>query len=64
MVKNPPANAGDRGNVSSVSVYGRSPGREHNSPLQDSCLEHSMDGGAQWAYSPKCHTESDKTEVT
>ena len=28
---------------------GRSPGEGNSNPLQDSCLENSMDGGAWWA---------------
>ena len=45
-VKNPPANAGDSG---STPVLGRSPGEGNGNPLQDSCLENPMDGGAWWA---------------
>ena len=43
VVKNAPANAGD-----AVSIPGsrRSPGEGHGNPLQYSCLENSMDGGA------------------
>ena len=44
MVKNPPANAGDAGDVGSVSGSGRSFGE--GNPLQYSCLEKSMDRGA------------------
>ena len=43
MVKNPPANAGD---ASSIPGLGRSPGVENGNPLQSSCLENPMDGGA------------------
>ena len=43
LVKNPPANAGD---VGSISGLGRSPGEGTGNPLQDSCLENPMDGGA------------------
>ena len=52
-VKNPPANAGDARDVSSIPELGRSPGEGHGNPLQYSCLENSMDRGA-WraAYSP------------
>ena len=46
MVKNPPANAGDAG---SIPESGRSPGGGNGNPLQYSCLENSMDRGAQWA---------------
>ena len=43
MVKNPPANAGE---ASLIPGSGRSPGEGHGNPLQDSCLENPMDGGA------------------
>ena len=43
VVKNPPANAGD---TSSIPRSGRSPGGGNGNPLQDSCLENSMDRGA------------------
>ena len=48
MVKNPLANAGDRGDA--VSIPGsRPPGGGNDNPLQCSCLENSMDRGAWWA---------------
>ena len=43
MVKNPPANAGDIRDMSSVPGLGRSPGGGHGNPFQYSCLENSMD---------------------
>ena len=43
MVKNPPANTGDRG---SISGSGRSPGGGHGIPLQYPCLENPTDRGA------------------
>ena len=46
MVKNLPANAGCIREVGSVLGSGRSPGGEHSSPLQYSCLENPMDRGA------------------
>ena len=46
MVKNPPANVGDAGDMGSSPRLGRSPGGENGNPLQYSCLENSMDGGA------------------
>ena len=46
MVKNPPAKAGDAGNMGSIPGSGRSSGRRHGNPLQDSCLGNSMDRGA------------------
>ena len=38
-----PTNAGDIRDVGSVPGLGRSPGREHGSSLQYSCLENPMD---------------------
>ena len=49
VVKNPPANAGDVRDVGSIPGSGRSPGEGYGSPLQYSCLENPMDGGAWWA---------------
>ena len=49
MVKNLPGNAGDLRVVGSIPGLGRSPGGGHSNPLQDSCLENSMDRGAWWA---------------
>ena len=46
VVKNLPANAGDAGDMGSISGLGRSPGEESSDPLQYSCLENSMDRGA------------------
>ena len=59
MVKNQPANAGDMG---SIPGSGRSPGKGNGNPLQYSCLENPMDGGACQDYSPWGHKESDTTE--
>ena len=57
-VKNPPAEAGTAGRVSSIPGSGRSPGGRNGNPLQGSCLENPMDRGAWWAtvhgeYSPQ-----------
>ena len=41
-------NAGDLG---SIPGLGRSPGGGHGNPLQYSCLENPMDGGAWWVQS-------------
>ena len=49
VVKNPPANAGDTGDVGSIPRSGRSPGGGHGNPPQSSCLENPMDRGAWWA---------------
>ena len=46
MVKNPPANAGDTGDVGLIPGLGRSPGEKSGNPLWYSCLENSMYSGA------------------
>ena len=46
MIKNMAANAGDLREVGLIPGLGRSPGGGHGDPLQYSCLENSMDGGA------------------
>ena len=47
--KEPPANAGDRGDVGSFPGSGRVPGGRCENPLQYSCWENPMDRGAWWA---------------
>ena len=49
VVKNPPASAGDIGDMGSIPGLGRSPGEGNGNPLQYSCLENPMDGGVWWA---------------
>ena len=46
VVENPPANAGDIKDAGLVPGLGGSPGEEDGNPLQYSCLENPMDGGA------------------
>ena len=46
MVKNLSASAGDVRDGGSISEWERSPGERNGNPLQYSCLENSMDGGA------------------
>ena len=46
LVKNPSANSGDAGDVSSVPALGRSPGVGNGNPLQYSCLDSPVDGRA------------------
>ena len=46
VVKNPPANAEDIKDTDSTPGLGKSPGGGHGNPLQDSCLEISLDRGA------------------
>ena len=48
MVKDPPANAGDAGDLGSVPGSGRSSGGGHGTALQHPCLENPMDKGAWW----------------
>ena len=48
MVKNLPTNAEGIRDVGSIPGLGTSPGGGHGNPLQYSCLENHMDGGAWW----------------
>jgi len=53
-------NVGDQGSVPGLKRF---PGEGNGNPLQYSCLENPMDGGAWWtAYSPWDCKESDTTE--
>ena len=45
MVKNPPANAGEKRDMGSVPGSGRSPGGGHGNPFQYACLENLIDRG-------------------
>ena len=45
LVKNLPANARDERDTSLIPGSGRSPGKGNGNPLQNSCLENSMDRG-------------------
>ena len=56
VMKNSPANTGDRGSLFWVRKVPWS-----RQPLQYSCLGNPMDGGAWWATAPE---ESDTTEAT
>ena len=58
-VKASTSNAGDPG---SIPGSGRSPGEGNGNPLQCSCLENPMDGGAWWAIQSTGRKESDTTE--
>ena len=49
VVKNPPANSGDRRGAGSIARSGKSPGVGNGNLLQYSRLENSMDRGAWWA---------------
>ena len=46
VVKNSPANAGDPGDLGSISGVKRSLGAGNDNPLQYSCWENAMDKGA------------------
>ena len=46
VVKNLPADTEDIRDVGLIPGLGRSPGEGHGNPLQDSCLEYSLDRGA------------------
>ena len=48
-VKNPPVNAGDRGDLRLIPGSERSPGGGTGTPFQYSCLENPMDREAWWA---------------
>ena len=59
VVKNPPANAGDLGQIPGL---GRSPGEGTGSPLQYSCLENALGRGAWWATVHEVAKESNMAE--
>ena len=46
VVKNLPTNAGDTGDMGSITGSGRHPGKGNGNPLQHSCLQNPMDRGA------------------
>ena len=62
--QNPPANAKDVRDASSIPGIGRSPGEGNGNPLQYSCLENLMDRGPWWAIVHAVRKESDMTEMT
>ena len=51
VVKKLPAMQDDTGDAGSIPGSERSPGGGRGNPLQYSCLENPMDGGAWWAWS-------------
>ena len=60
--KEPACNAGDVGDVGSMSGLGRFPGGGHGNLLQYSCLENPMGRGA-WRATAHMVSELDMTEV-
>ena len=63
MVRNPPANAGDRRGVGWIPRLGRFPGGGHGNPLQYSCLQNLTDREG-WQATVHGVIESDMTKVT
>ena len=49
--------AGASGELGSIPDLGRSPGGGHSDPLQDSCLENTMDRGARQARVSESQTQ-------
>ena len=62
VVKGPPANAGDAGDMGSILGLGRCLRGRNGNPLQYSCLENSMDRGAWWVIVHEVTKESDMTK--
>ena len=63
VVKNPPDDAGDAGDLGSIPGSGRSPGGGNGNPLQCSGQENPTDEEA-WRATVHRVTESDTTEHT
>ena len=61
VVKNPPATAGDERHVGSIPGSGRSLGGGNGNPLQYSCPQNPMDGGA-WQTTVHWVTKSQTAE--
>ena len=61
MIKNPPVNAGNAGDMGSIPGVGRSNGGGNVNPLQYSCMGNPMDRGAWWAIVHGVAKESDTT---
>ena len=57
MVKNPPVNAPDTGDMGLIPGSGKSPGEGNGNPLKYSCRENSMDRRA-WRASVQRITKS------
>ena len=63
VMKNLPTSVGDTGGTGSIPGSEWSPGEGNSNPLQNSCLENSMDRGAWWAAVHVVTKESDITEL-
>ena len=63
VVKNPPASAGQSGDVSLIPELGRSLEGGHGNPLQFSCLENTHGQKSLGGCSPQDHKESSTTEA-
>ena len=61
MVKNPPVDTGDAGDMGSIPGLGRSPGGGNGNPLQYSCMENPMDRGIWWVTAHGIEKLSDMT---
>ena len=64
VVRNPPANAGDLRDTSSISGSGRSPGGGYSTLLQYSCLENPHGQRSLASYSPWGRRESETNATT
>ena len=56
------ASASNVGDLGLIPGSGRSPGEGNGNPLQCSCLENPMDGGAWWATAHRVTKSQDTTE--
>ena len=61
VLKNPPANAGNKRDKGSILGSGRSPGGGNGNPLKYSCLENPMARAAWHTTVHRVTKESDKT---
>ena len=64
VVKNLPANAGDRSDAGLIPGSGRLPGGGNGNPLQYSCLGNPMDREAWWAAVHRVAKSQTRIEVT
>ena len=62
VVKNPPLNAGDKGDIGLIPGLGRFLGGGHGNPLQYSCLENLYGQRSLVGYSPWGRKELDMPE--